>query len=124
MLFPYFNCITLAFIGVLKPVLLSCFLLQYCITLAFIGVLKLAPIFTAVSKNCITLAFIGVLKHSSVSKDLKTDCITLAFIGVLKQEKRIYGLCFLLYHIGVYRGIKTCLLLFLLKFSIVSHWRL
>ncbi len=78
-----------------------------CITLAFIGVLKPRRVANVVSANCITLAFIGVLKHDTPTILLYEDCITLAFIGVLKLWNCITVLIKLLYHIGVYRGIKT-----------------
>ena len=57
--------------------------------------------------NCITLAFIGVLKLGDITVSKVIDCITLAFIGVLKRGNRSNGYQKLLYHIGVYRGIKT-----------------
>ncbi len=75
-------------------------------------------------KNCITLAFIGVLKHTSTPQVSNNYCITLAFIGVLKHiVNDIFGRA-KLYHIGVYRGIKTCSNQSFKLGLIVSHWRL
>ncbi len=75
--------------------------------MAFIGVLKLYVIHNLCVYYCITLAFIGVLKHKLYLHNNNLDCITLAFIGVLKLQDDYATFKAVLYHIGVYRGIKT-----------------
>ena len=81
--------------------------LFYCITLAFIGVLKHVDDDVGNAINCITLAFIGVLKPVEIFYIIIKNCITLAFIGVLKRYTKLSFTTSILYHIGVYRGIKT-----------------